>query len=227
MAIFFLSGLSLRTQEISQAMRSFPAALARLVPPSPLASRQPPRGDSPASARPVLSAQARTSSPPHSARPPRDLPQYGIISTLALAPLAAIPVLALSAAELPRALAVGLAVMCCVPTTLSTGVVLTGSVGGNVAVALALVLLTNIAGVFTIPYAVKYVLGDSAAKAAAAIKPELMVTPLAESILVRGARVTRAGERARAGGKGWRLRMRAVLPRQPQHASPVLLCHHR
>jgi predicted Na+-dependent transporter len=70
------------------------------------------------------------------------------------------------------------------PTTLSTGVILTSQVGGNVAVALALVLLTNIAGVATIPYAIKYVFGEGAAQAAAAIRPELMIAPLRETILM-------------------------------------------
>lgn len=107
-----------------------------------------------------------------------------MVATLGLAPLAAIPILSHPAVDLPRALSVGLAVMCCMPTTLSTGVVLTSQVGGNVALALALVLLTNIAGVATIPYAIKYVFGEGAAQAAAAIRPELMVTPLAETILM-------------------------------------------
>ena len=48
---------------------------------------------------------------------------YGCVAILALTPLAAYAALALPLA--PRELAVGLAVFCCMPTTLSSGVSLT------------------------------------------------------------------------------------------------------
>ena len=61
---------------------------------------------------------------------------YATASSLLLAPLAALPVLALPPAQLAPPLAIGLAVMLCVPTTLSTHVLLTASAGGNAALSL-------------------------------------------------------------------------------------------
>lgn len=46
----------------------------------------------------------------------------------------------------------GLALFCCMPTTLSSGIALTGQARGNVALALLLTVLTNLAGIFTVPF---------------------------------------------------------------------------
>ena len=46
----------------------------------------------------------------------------------------------------------GLALFFCMPTTLSSGIALTGQARGNVALALLLTVLTNIVGIFTVPF---------------------------------------------------------------------------
>jgi predicted Na+-dependent transporter len=84
---------------------------------------------------------------------------YGLTSILLLTPLAAIPVLALPLE--PRELALGLAVFCCMPTALSSGITFTTAVGGNVAVALLLTVLSNLAGVFTMPLLLPALLGPA------------------------------------------------------------------
>jgi sodium/bile acid cotransporter 7 len=66
----------------------------------------------------------------------------------------------------PPEMALGLAVFCCVPTTLSTCVTLSNACKGNSAIALLLVIVTNVLGVFTIPAMLSLVLGGSAAGAA-------------------------------------------------------------
>ncbi len=54
---------------------------------------------------------------------------------------------------------IGLALFCCMPTTLSSGIALTSQARGNVALALLLTVTTNLAGVFTIPFVLVAVLG--------------------------------------------------------------------
>jgi solute carrier family 10 (sodium/bile acid cotransporter), member 7 len=53
----------------------------------------------------------------------------------------------------------GLALFCCMPTTLSSGVALTGQARGNVALALLLTLLTNTVGIVTVPFVMAQLLG--------------------------------------------------------------------
>lgn len=53
---------------------------------------------------------------------------------------------------LDPAFQIGLALFFCMPTTLSSGIALTGQAGGNVALALLLTVLTNVAGIFTVPF---------------------------------------------------------------------------
>ena len=52
----------------------------------------------------------------------------------------------------------GLALFCCMPTTLTSGVALTAQARGNVALALLLTVLTNIAGIFTVPFVLAHLL---------------------------------------------------------------------
>ena len=66
------------------------------------------------------------------------------------------------------------------PTTLSTGVILTQQCGGNAALALALVVLTNIAAVFLLPFSIVAVFG---AAGTAHIDPEPLVAALARTML--------------------------------------------
>ena len=53
----------------------------------------------------------------------------------------------------------GLALFCCMPTTLSSGIALTGQARGNVALALLLTLLTNTVGIVTVPFVMAHLLG--------------------------------------------------------------------
>ena len=62
---------------------------------------------------------------------------------------------------LDPAFQIGLALFFCMPTTLSSGIALTGQAGGNVALALLLTVLTNIAGIFTVPFVLAQLLETS------------------------------------------------------------------
>ena len=54
---------------------------------------------------------------------------------------------------------VGLALFCCMPTTLSSGIALTNQARGNIALALMLTVLTNTIGIFTVPFVLAQLLG--------------------------------------------------------------------
>ena len=81
---------------------------------------------------------------------------WGCVSILLLTPVIG----ALIAVRLPLepAFQIGLALFCCMPTTLSSGIALTGQARGNVALALLLTVLTNIGGIFTVPFALAFML---------------------------------------------------------------------
>lgn len=99
---------------------------------------------------------------------------FGLASILLVSPLLAGPI----AARLPLAppaLATGLAVFMCVPTTLSSGVALTTAAGGDSALALVLTLASNLLGVITTPLAVALVFGGGGG----ALDP----TPLLKTLL--------------------------------------------
>lgn len=70
---------------------------------------------------------------------------YGLVAILAATPMLAFAVLRLPLQ--PPEMALGLAVFCCMPTTLSACVALTTASGGNAAVALLLTVVTNMLGV--------------------------------------------------------------------------------
>jgi solute carrier family 10 (sodium/bile acid cotransporter), member 7 len=53
----------------------------------------------------------------------------------------------------------GLALFVCMPTTLSSGIALTTQARGNTALALLLTVVTNLAGIFSIPFVLVAVLG--------------------------------------------------------------------
>jgi len=89
---------------------------------------------------------------------------YGVLSILFVTPLLGILVMSLPDVLIqPFEFKVGMAVFCCVPTTLSSCVALTNQCDGNGAVALMLVVLTAVLGVFTIPTLLGFVLGSSLA----------------------------------------------------------------
>ena len=75
---------------------------------------------------------------------------FGAVSILFVTPLIGV-FLALRVPVDPP-LQLGLALFCCMPTTLSSGIALTTQARGNVAVALFLTVLTNTIGIFTVPF---------------------------------------------------------------------------
>lgn len=108
---------------------------------------------------------------------------FGTLSSLVAGALLARPLLAAGPALLPGLappFLAGLALLCCMPTTLSTGVILTRAANANSALTLLLVLSTNILGVLTIPAALAYVFG---AAAGAALDPAAILVGLARTIL--------------------------------------------
>ena len=107
---------------------------------------------------------------------------WGVVSILLLTPLAAFPVLQLPLQ--PPEMALGLAVFCCVPTTLSTCVTLSNACGGNSAVALLLVIVTNVLGVFTIPATLAMVLGSAASGSIAPFQPIPLFISLVKTVLL-------------------------------------------
>ena len=128
---------------------------------------------------------------------------FGILSCLVLSPALAAPLVVHVPALLPALQApflAGLALVLCVPTTLSTGVILSQACGANAALTLLLVVATNVLGVFTIPYALAAVFG---AAAGAALEPTAILVGLARTILAplalgAAARCVRAAASARA-----------------------------
>uniref|UniRef100_A0A7S0N9J3 Uncharacterized protein n=1 Tax=Pyramimonas obovata TaxID=1411642 RepID=A0A7S0N9J3_9CHLO len=103
---------------------------------------------------------------------------YGIVFILLISPLAALGVLQLPL--VPKELAIGLAVFCCMPTTLTSGVSLTQASGGNTALALGLTVGTNLLGIFTMPFMLAAVLGTGAG---VSIDPAPFLANLAKTIL--------------------------------------------
>ena len=87
---------------------------------------------------------------------------YAALSVLVLTPLLALALLRIDFGG-PRELAVGLALFACMPTTLSSGVILVGEALGNVALALLVTVVTNLLGIITVPFAILLVFstGDS------------------------------------------------------------------
>lgn len=115
---------------------------------------------------------------------------FGCTSILLLTPLAA--ALALQLPLQPKEFALGLAVFCCMPTTLSSGVSMTQAVGANTALALLLTLGTNMLGIFTIPFALSALLGT--AGGSVQLDPFPLLKQLLQTILLP----TIAGACARA-----------------------------
>ncbi|EIE25220.1 hypothetical protein COCSUDRAFT_46640 [Coccomyxa subellipsoidea C-169] len=104
---------------------------------------------------------------------------YGFASILFITPLAALAVLRLPLGS-PE-LAFGLAVFCCMPTTLSSGVSLTQAFGGNAALALLLTVGTNLVGIFTMPFMLCWLLG--AGNSAVSLTPGPLLRSLMRTIL--------------------------------------------
>ncbi len=83
---------------------------------------------------------------------------WGSASILFITPLIG----TLIAFQLPldRSFQLGLALFCCMPTTLSSGLALTAQARGNVALALLLTVLTNTVGIVTVPFVLALLLAS-------------------------------------------------------------------
>eukprot|EP00668_Euglena_longa_P017800 GGOE01022249.1.p1 GENE.GGOE01022249.1~~GGOE01022249.1.p1 ORF type:complete len:449 (+),score=122.92 GGOE01022249.1:101-1348(+) len=108
---------------------------------------------------------------------------YGALAILFLTPCLglAAPLLPLT----PPEFATGLAIFSAVPTTLGVGVALVTAVGGHQPLALLLTVVTNMAGIFTVPLVLQGILG---AGAEVALNPfdltgKLLVTVLLPTLL--------------------------------------------
>lgn len=110
--IFVISGLTLRTKELSAAFQAWPAGL------------------------------------------------YGLGSILLFTPFLAQFIMQVQFS--PREFITGLAMFCCMPTTLSSGVTLTQLVGGNAALALGLTVASNLLGIITVPLSLAKYIGTGA-----------------------------------------------------------------
>eukprot|EP00873_Tetraselmis_striata_P040831 jgi/Tetstr1/461095/TSEL_006238.t1 len=89
---------------------------------------------------------------------------------------------------LPTGLSIGLAIFCCMPTTLSSGIALTQAVGGNTALAILLTVASNVLGIFTMPFALERVLGSTVSLQPGALLASLLkviMLPLALGATLR------------------------------------------
>ena len=84
---------------------------------------------------------------------------WGIVSILFITP--AIGVVLAFQVPVQAEFQLGLALFCCMPTTLSSGIALTQQARGNVALALLLTVSTNLLGIFTVPFVLAQLLGAS------------------------------------------------------------------
>ena len=82
---------------------------------------------------------------------------WGTVSILFLTP--AIGTAIAFQVPIDPAFQLGLALFCCMPTTLSSGIALTNQARGNSELALLLTLVTNLAGIFTVPFVLALLLG--------------------------------------------------------------------
>eukprot|EP00499_Haloplacidia_sp_CaronLabIsolate_P013940 CAMPEP_0196795882 /NCGR_PEP_ID=MMETSP1104-20130614/36755_1 /TAXON_ID=33652 /ORGANISM="Cafeteria sp., Strain Caron Lab Isolate" /LENGTH=125 /DNA_ID=CAMNT_0042166279 /DNA_START=117 /DNA_END=490 /DNA_ORIENTATION=+ len=113
--IFLLSGLKLKTADITNALRAYKAFI------------------------------------------------LGIVTILGLTPLTGFGLIKVSLSS--DEFAFGAAIFVCMPTTLTSGVILTGQAKGNVALALLLTVATNLLGVALAPFWVSVVLSTAGTSA--------------------------------------------------------------
>ncbi|CAN6272901.1 unnamed protein product [Urochloa humidicola] len=85
---------------------------------------------------------------------------YGLVSILLITPFIAQFVMQVQL--LPREFITGLAMFCCMPTTLSSGVTLTQIVGANSALALSMTVASNLLGIITVPLSLAMYIGAGA-----------------------------------------------------------------
>lgn len=112
---------------------------------------------------------------------------FGFLSILALSPLLAFWIVKWNLG--PPEFARGLAIFLAMPTTISSGVILTGEAHGNVALALFLSSTTNVIGTLTCPFFVAAILKDALGEGAdidssSAFSPVKLLVNLLLSILL-------------------------------------------
>mmetsp|Transcript_30961 Transcript_30961/g.72205 ORF Transcript_30961/g.72205 Transcript_30961/m.72205 type:complete len:345 (+) Transcript_30961:72-1106(+) len=114
----------------------------------------------------------------------------GIVLVLFVTPLLAIPVLLLKKVNdsLNYELLQGMALFTVVPTTLSSGVTMITSAKGNVSLAIFLTSVTNILGVFTMPWSASQVFSTSVDIAPTELLHELIILTLIPLIIGMGLR---------------------------------------
>eukprot|EP00210_Caulerpa_lentillifera_P005409 g5171.t1 len=83
---------------------------------------------------------------------------YGVISILLMSPSIGFAVMKLN--DIPRHYRIGLSIFLAMPTTLTMGIALVDQAGGNTALALLLIISSNLLGILTVPFSVKLVLGS-------------------------------------------------------------------
>ncbi|KAJ6986410.1 sodium/metabolite cotransporter BASS4 [Populus alba x Populus x berolinensis] len=77
---------------------------------------------------------------------------FGICSILLFTPFLSKIILQIQLQ--PQEFVTGLAIFCCMPTTLSSGVALTQLAGGNSALALAMTVVSNLLGILIVPFSI-------------------------------------------------------------------------
>uniref|UniRef100_A0A1D1ZJ19 Probable sodium/metabolite cotransporter BASS4, chloroplastic n=1 Tax=Anthurium amnicola TaxID=1678845 RepID=A0A1D1ZJ19_9ARAE len=85
---------------------------------------------------------------------------FGLASILLFTPFLSRLILQLQLS--PQEFVTGLAIFCCMPTTLSSGITLTQLVRGNSALALALTVLSNLLGILLVPFSLSNFIGQGA-----------------------------------------------------------------
>lgn len=85
----------------------------------------------------------------------------GIALVLFATPLVAWPIMAFGRGRVELNLLQGMALFCVVPTTLSSGVTMVTQAKGNVSLAVLLTTVTNILGIFTMPFSVSHIFAAS------------------------------------------------------------------
>ncbi|XRB19119.1 sodium/bile acid cotransporter [Pseudoscourfieldia marina] len=105
---------------------------------------------------------------------------YGLTAILVLTPCMSF--VALEVPHLKNVYRTGLAIFCCVPTTLTSGVALATQAKGNGALALLLTVGSNLLGIFTVPFALKIVLESRTS--GVSIDAVALLTKLVVTILV-------------------------------------------
>jgi sodium/bile acid cotransporter 7 len=109
-------------------------------------------------------------------------PGFSTLESITRKNCASTPLLSTSTCAAP--FRYGLALFCCVPTTLTSGVTLVTGALGNSALALMLTVVTNVLGVFTVPFILNAVL-ESAPGGGGGGGGESEMTKTAAQLLVK------------------------------------------